>query len=54
MAGGAYKNPSLSLKYILGHQVSVAIPGMDSIAQVEENQAPATAIRNRDLFLGFE
>ena len=39
LAGGAFKNPSLSLKFILEHQVSVAIPGVDSIAQVEANAA---------------
>jgi predicted aldo/keto reductase-like oxidoreductase len=43
LAGGALKNASLSLKYILGHSVSVVIPGMDSIPQVEANAAVGSA-----------
>lgn len=39
LAGGTFKHPSLSLRFILGYPVSVVIPGMDSIAQVEENAA---------------
>ncbi|HHW40217.1 MAG TPA: 4Fe-4S dicluster domain-containing protein [Syntrophomonadaceae bacterium] len=39
LAGGAFKNASLSLRYILEHPVSVVIPGMDSVQQVEENAA---------------
>lgn len=39
LAGGAFKNPNLSLRYILQHPVSVVIPGMDSVEQVEENAA---------------
>lgn len=39
LAGGAFKNPVLSLRYILEHPVSVVIPGMDSVEQVEENAA---------------
>jgi len=37
LAGGAIKNSSLALQYILGHPVSTVIPGMDSLPQVEEN-----------------
>ncbi|MFY9139874.1 MAG: aldo/keto reductase [Thermacetogeniaceae bacterium] len=37
MAGGALTNANLTLRYILEHPVSVAIPGMDSLEQVEEN-----------------
>jgi len=39
LAGGALTNAKLSLRYILEHPVSVAIPGMDSLEQVEENAA---------------
>ncbi len=39
LAGGALTNAKLSLQYILEHPVSVAIPGMDSLEQVEENAA---------------
>ncbi len=39
LAGGAFKNPALSLRYILTHPVSVVIPGMDTVKQVEENAA---------------
>jgi len=37
LAGGAFKNVTLSLRYILEHPVSVVIPGMDSVEQVEQN-----------------
>ncbi len=37
MAGGALTNGSAALKFILSHQVSVVIPGMDSVEQVETN-----------------
>ncbi|MGB9791446.1 MAG: aldo/keto reductase [Thermacetogeniaceae bacterium] len=43
LAGGAFKNPTLSLRYILTHPVSVVIPGMDSVKQVEENAAVGNA-----------
>lgn len=40
MAGGAIQNTELSLKYIVNSNlISVAIPGMDSIEQVEKNAA---------------
>jgi len=39
MAGGALTNANLTLRFILEHPVSVAIPGMDSLEQVEENAA---------------
>jgi len=51
LAGGAFKKPSLSLRYILEQRVSVVIPGMDSITQVEENaavsQQPALSLEER-------
>ncbi len=37
LAGGALRNGKLALRYILEHKVTTAIPGMDSLAQVEEN-----------------
>lgn len=37
LAGGALRNPELSLRFILEHRVSTVIPGMDSLAQVEQN-----------------
>jgi predicted aldo/keto reductase-like oxidoreductase len=39
MAGGALTSAKLTLRFILEHPVSVAIPGMDSLEQVEENAA---------------
>jgi len=38
MAGGAIKNASLTIKYIAGNEaVTVAIPGIDNIEQLEQN-----------------
>lgn len=38
IAGGAFTNPTLSLKYVLNKEfITVAIPGMDSLDQVVEN-----------------
>jgi predicted aldo/keto reductase-like oxidoreductase len=38
MAGGAFSNPRLSLKYVMNSDlITVAIPGMDTIEQVAEN-----------------
>ncbi|HBI27555.1 MAG TPA: aldo/keto reductase, partial [Peptococcaceae bacterium] len=37
MAGGALTNAKLSLRFILEHPVTVAIPGVDVLEQVEEN-----------------
>ncbi len=37
LAGGAFYNSGAALKWILQHDVSVVIPGMDSIQQVEYN-----------------
>ncbi len=39
LAGGALRNGSLALRYILAHAVTTAIPGMDCLEQVEENAA---------------
>jgi len=45
LAGGALTNAKLSLRYILEHPVSVAIPGMDSLEQVEENAAVGNELK---------
>ncbi len=37
LAGGAFKNADLALKFILEYNVSVIIPGMDSVQQVIDN-----------------
>jgi hypothetical protein len=37
LAGGALKNANLALRFIRQHPVSVIIPGMDSLEQVDEN-----------------
>ncbi|MFX4263454.1 aldo/keto reductase [Pelotomaculum propionicicum] len=37
LAGGALRNSSLALRYILDHTVTTVIPGMDSLKQVGEN-----------------
>jgi predicted aldo/keto reductase-like oxidoreductase len=37
LAGGAFRHSELPLRFILNHPVSVAIPGMQSISEVEEN-----------------
>jgi predicted aldo/keto reductase-like oxidoreductase len=37
LAGGAFKNADLALRYILEHNITAVIPGMDSLQQVEEN-----------------
>lgn len=37
LAGGAFRQPVAALKFILGHNVSTVIPGMDSLEQVEMN-----------------
>jgi len=45
MAGGAFTNAKLALRFILEHPVTVAIPGMDSSGQVEENAAVGSELR---------
>lgn len=45
LAGGALTNANLALQYILEHPVTVAIPGMDSLEQVEENAAVGNNVR---------
>ena len=37
LAGGAFSNANLALRFILEHPVSTVIPGMDSLKQLEEN-----------------
>jgi hypothetical protein len=55
LAGGALRNSSLSLRYILEHAVTTAIPGMDSLEQVEKNAGvgnsllPLTAAEKKNL-----
>lgn len=39
LAGGALRNTTLALRYILQHPVSTVIPGMDALPQVVENAA---------------
>lgn len=39
LAGGAFRNTRLALRYILQHPVSTVIPGMDALDQVEANVA---------------
>ncbi|HHV35890.1 MAG TPA: aldo/keto reductase [Syntrophomonadaceae bacterium] len=45
MAGGALTNAKLTLGFILENPVTVAIPGMDSVEQVEENAAIGNTLR---------
>jgi hypothetical protein len=42
LCGGALQNPPLALRYVLAHAVTTAIPGMESIAQVDENLTAGT------------
>ena len=44
MAGGALTRGNLALRYILEHDVTTAIPGMDSLQQVEENAGVGNAL----------
>jgi len=37
LAGGAFSNTSLALRFVLEHPVSTVIPGMDSLQQLEDN-----------------
>lgn len=37
LAGGAFSNAGLALRYVLEHPVSTVIPGMDSLQQLEQN-----------------
>ncbi|MDD2555702.1 MAG: aldo/keto reductase [Syntrophaceticus sp.] len=46
MAGGALTNAKLSLRFILEHPVTVAIPGVDVLEQVEENAAVGSVARS--------
>lgn len=43
LGGGQISQKSRSLRFILQHPISVAIPGMDEVAQIEENIAAADA-----------
>jgi len=45
VAGGAMKQVSAALRFSLAGGIDVVIPGMDSIAQVEENSAVGTSLR---------
>ena len=37
LCGGLMESPAQALRFVLSHPVSTAIPGMDSVEQVEEN-----------------
>ncbi|MDD4239637.1 MAG: aldo/keto reductase [Desulfotomaculaceae bacterium] len=37
LAGGAFSNANLALRFVLEHHVSTVIPGMDSLQQLEDN-----------------
>ena len=37
LAGGAFENPDLALRFILEYPVSIVIPGMDKVEQVDKN-----------------
>lgn len=39
LGGGQLDNPDLALRYILGRDITTAIPGMDEVRHVEENLA---------------
>ncbi|MDT8903547.1 aldo/keto reductase [Anaeroselena agilis] len=39
LGGGQIDNPDLALRYILEHDITTAIPGMDEVRHVEENLA---------------
>lgn len=41
LAGGAFRNAGLALRYLLQHRIATVIPGMDSCRQVEENASLA-------------
>lgn len=41
LAGGTFKNSVAALKWVLQHDVSVIIPGMDTVQQVHQNAALA-------------
>lgn len=43
LGGGQISQKSRSLRFILSHPISVAIPGMDEVAQITENIAAADA-----------
>ena len=45
LAGGALRNVNLALRYILEHDVTTVIPGMDSLQQVEENACEGNALQ---------
>lgn len=45
LAGGVIKEPPLALRYTLSQAVDIAIPGMGSVAEVEENVWLAGAFR---------
>ena len=50
LCGGLLKSPAQALRYVLSQLVTTAIPGMDSIEQVEEN----VTISNEDITLSDE
>lgn len=44
LGGGQIDNPALALRFVLSHDVSVVIPGMDEIRHIEENLAAAAPL----------
>jgi len=45
LGGGQIQNIDLALRYILEHDISTAIPGMDQVEQIEQNLAAAKQFR---------
>lgn len=41
LGGGQIESVDLALRYLIGTDISVAIPGMDTVAQIEQNLASA-------------
>ena len=55
LAGGAINDSKLAIKYILNNEnISVIIPGMDSITQIEENSSVKKGVysqKEKDIIL---
>ncbi|MBP2654040.1 MAG: Aldo/keto reductase family protein [Firmicutes bacterium] len=45
LGGGQFKSPDLALRFILEHDISTTIPGMDEVRHVEENLAALNNFR---------
>lgn len=48
LAGGVFTCPGAALKYILGHNISTAIPGMKTTSEVFQNAAAAGKLLSAD------